>query len=144
MANFKSTKFLLFILIVIVTLMQPQVVLCVEEKDYYKILGVQKHANEKEIKKAYKKLSLKWHPDRNRDNFETAREVYYDINEAYETLGDPQKRQVYNRGGVKGVQDHEQKDSQKNVRHDMFGKEISLIKAIYFINSPYQPFTSLC
>jgi DnaJ-class molecular chaperone len=89
----------------------------------------------KRSKKAYKKLSLKWYLDRNRDNFETAREVYYDINEAYETLSDPQKWQVYNRGGVKGVQDHEMKDSHKNVRHDMFGKETSLIKLIYLTNS---------
>lgn len=54
------------------------------------------------------KLSLKWHPDRNLDNYEEAREKFVDINNAYETLSDPEKRRVYNEKGVKGVQDHEQ------------------------------------
>jgi DnaJ-class molecular chaperone len=66
---------------------------------------------------------LKWHPDRNKNDYEKAREVYSDINNAYETLMDPEKRQAYNNGGVKGVQDHEQKSSHQNMRRDMFGKQ---------------------
>lgn len=60
-------------------------------KNYYKILGVTKSANEKEIKKAYRKLALKWHPDKNKDNMEAAEAKFKDINEAYAVLSDPKK-----------------------------------------------------
>lgn len=61
---------------------------------HYEILGVSKEANENEIKKAYRKLSLQYHPDRNPDP--EATEKYKAINEAYEVLGDSQKREQYN------------------------------------------------
>jgi DnaJ family protein C protein 7 len=70
-------------------------------KDYYKILGVEKTANDDEIKKAYKKLALKWHPDKNGqdDETRTAAEIKFkDINEAYSVLSDQQKRQRYDSG----------------------------------------------
>ncbi len=64
-------------------------------KDYYAILGVPKNAAEKDIKSAYRKLARKWHPDANPDNAQQAEEKFKDIQEAYEVLGDPEKRKKY-------------------------------------------------
>ena len=64
-------------------------------KDYYKILGVEKTATEDEIKSAYRKLAMKWHPDRNPDNVEEAKNKFAEINEAYEVLSNPEKRKQY-------------------------------------------------
>ena len=64
-------------------------------KDYYAILGVAKDATQDEIKSAYRKLAMKWHPDRNPDNLEEAKNKFAEINEAYETLGNPEKREQY-------------------------------------------------
>jgi DnaJ-class molecular chaperone len=68
----------------------------VNYKDYYAILGVPKTAAEKDIKSAYRKLARKWHPDANPDNPKAAEEKFKDIQEAYEVLSDPEKRQKYN------------------------------------------------
>lgn len=67
-------------------------------KDYYKILGVSNDATQDEIKKAFRKLALKYHPDRNPDN-KTAEEKFKEINEAYSCLSDPTKRANYDRYG---------------------------------------------
>ena len=64
-------------------------------KDYYAILGVPKTAAEKDIKSAYRKLARKWHPDANPDNPKEAEEKFKDITEAYEVLGDSDKRKKY-------------------------------------------------
>ncbi len=64
-------------------------------KDYYAILGVPKGAAEKDIKSAYRKLARKWHPDANPQNAHQAEEKFKDIQEAYEVLGDPEKRRKY-------------------------------------------------
>ncbi|KAI9501616.1 hypothetical protein BX070DRAFT_236505 [Coemansia spiralis] len=72
-------------------------------KDYYGILGVSKDANEEELKKAYRKLALKWHPDRHKDDKETAEKKFKDISEAYEALSDKQKRQIYDQFGEEGL-----------------------------------------
>ncbi len=66
-----------------------------EYKDYYEILGVSRNADEKEIKSAYRQLALKYHPDKNPDS----EEHFKEINEAYEVLGDAEKRSKYNRLG---------------------------------------------
>ena len=63
-------------------------------KDYYKILGVDEKASAEDIKKAYRKLAMKYHPDRNPDN-KAAEEQFKEINEANEVLSDPQKRAKY-------------------------------------------------
>jgi DnaJ-class molecular chaperone len=67
----------------------------VNYKDYYAVLGLQKNAAEKDVKSAYRKLARKWHPDANRDNQREAEEKFKDIQEAYEVLGDPEKRRKY-------------------------------------------------
>jgi DnaJ-class molecular chaperone len=67
----------------------------VNYKDYYSILGVPKTAAEKDVKSAYRKLARKWHPDANPDNAREAEEKFKDIQEAYEVLGDPEKRKKY-------------------------------------------------
>ncbi len=68
-------------------------------RDYYKILGVNKNASEKEIKSAYRKLARQYHPDVNKDD-SRAEEKIKEINEAYEVLGDPQKRTKYDQLGA--------------------------------------------
>ncbi|MCY6371827.1 molecular chaperone DnaJ [Clostridium ganghwense] len=68
-------------------------------KDYYDILGVSKGASDDEVKKAYRKLAMKYHPDRNPDNKE-AEDKFKDINEAYQVLSDPQKKSQYDQFGT--------------------------------------------
>ena len=65
-----------------------------EKRDYYEVLGVNKGASEDEIKKAYKKMARKYHPDLNPDNKE-AEEKFKEVNEAYEVLSDANKKARY-------------------------------------------------
>lgn len=67
--------------------------------DYYKILGINKTATQDEIKSAYKKLAIKWHPDKNPDNEKEASEQFKLIAEAYGVLSDPEKKQMYDNFG---------------------------------------------
>ncbi|MGP6219968.1 DnaJ C-terminal domain-containing protein [Caldiplasma sukawensis] len=68
-------------------------------KDYYSILGVPKDASLEQIKKAYRELAKKWHPDLNPNNRKEAEEKFKDINEAYEVLSDENKRKIYDSTG---------------------------------------------
>ncbi len=70
-----------------------------EYKDYYKILGVDKKASQAEIKKAYRKLAVKYHPDKTKGD-KALEEKFKDINEAYEVLSDPEKREKYDKLGA--------------------------------------------
>jgi len=70
--------------------------------DYYKLLGVSKDASEEDIKKAYKKMALKWHPDRNAGS-EEASQKFKQISEAFEVLSDKQKRTIYDQFGEEGL-----------------------------------------
>ncbi|UYV71564.1 DNAJB1 [Cordylochernes scorpioides] len=70
-------------------------------KDYYKILGVSKDATDQDIKKAYRKLALKYHPDKNKAP--DAEKMFKDIGEAYEVLSDKNKRDVYDKFGEEGL-----------------------------------------
>ncbi len=73
-----------------------------EKRDYYEVLGLQKGATEVEIKKAYRRLAMKFHPDRNPDDA-TAEEKFKEASEAYEVLSDAEKRQAYDRFGHAGI-----------------------------------------
>lgn len=72
------------------------------KRDYYETLGVEKNASEAEIKKAFKRLAMKYHPDRNPDNKE-AEDKFKEAKEAYDILGDAQKRSAYDQFGHAGV-----------------------------------------
>src|SRR5579885_2894432 len=69
------------------------------KRDYYEVLGVSRTATEEEIKKAYRKLALKWHPDRNPEARREAEERFKEISEAYQVLSDPERRAQYDRFG---------------------------------------------
>ena len=72
------------------------------KRDFYDVLGVAKNASDEEIKKAYRKLAMKYHPDRNPDS-KTAEEKFKEVKEAYEILSDEHKREAYDRFGHAGV-----------------------------------------
>ena len=72
------------------------------KRDFYEILGVAKGASEEDIKKSYRKLAMKYHPDRNPDNKESE-EKFKEVKEAYEMLTNPEKREAYDRYGHAGV-----------------------------------------
>jgi len=67
--------------------------------DYYDLLGVTKTSSAQEIKNAYRKKALEWHPDRHKDEKETAEHRFKEINEAYQVLSDPQKKEAYDQFG---------------------------------------------
>ena len=73
-----------------------------DKRDYYEVLGVPKDASADQIKSAYRKLAMKWHPDRNPDNPE-AKAKFQEASEAYEVLSNPEKRQRYDQFGHEGV-----------------------------------------
>ena len=73
-----------------------------KKRDYYEILGVERNASEEEIRKAFRKLALEYHPDRNKAH--SASERFKEVNEAYQILSDPNKRAAYDRFGHAGVE----------------------------------------
>lgn len=83
----------------------PLIVLAAE--DYYKLLELDKSANDKELKKSYRRLSKKYHPDKNPDD-EQAAQKFVEISEAYEVLSDENLRRIYNQHGHEGVKQHRQ------------------------------------
>lgn len=74
-----------------------------QKRDYYEVLGVDKNASLDEIKKAYRKLAIKYHPDKNPDNKKESEEKFKEISEAYEVLSDSDKKATYDRYGYEGV-----------------------------------------
>ena len=89
-------------------------------KDYYKILGISKTSSPEEVKKAYRKLAMKYHPDRNKGD-KTAEAKFKDISEAYAVLSDTEKRKQYDMFGSEGFQN---RFSQEDIFRDFdFGRE---------------------
>ena len=74
------------------------------KRDYYELLGVSKSATGDEIKKAYRRLAMKFHPDRNKDDGEASEKKFKEAKEAYEVLKDDDKRAMYDRYGHDGLQ----------------------------------------
>jgi len=70
-------------------------------KDYYKRLGITKGASDDDIKKAYRKLALKYHPDKNKEA--NAEEKFKEVAEAYEILSDPKKKEIFDKYGEEGL-----------------------------------------
>jgi len=101
-------------------------------KNYYKILGVERNATQEQIKKAYRKLAMKWHPDRNCENKKEAETQFKEIGEAYSILSDNKKRKIYDQYGEDGI--NHQFSSFGNA-HDIFkqffGENNSLFNDIF-------------
>ena len=95
-----------------------------DSNDYYEVLGVSNTSTDKEIKKAYRKLSLKHHPDKNQDDTEKAEEIFKKINEAYSVLSDKKKRSSYDRFGKPGPGEQEgfgmSSENARQTFHDFF------------------------
>jgi molecular chaperone DnaJ len=89
------------------------------KRDYYEILGIQKNSREQEIKKAYRQMALKYHPDRNPDNKE-AEELFKEASEAYSVLIDKDKRAMYDMYGHSGVGNHSGGFSYTDFDSDIF------------------------
>jgi len=73
------------------------------KRDYYEVLGISRNASDGEIKATYRKLALKYHPDRNPGNKE-AEENFKEAAEAYEVLHDPEKKNIYDQFGHQGLE----------------------------------------
>nr|CCA22330.1 conserved hypothetical protein [Albugo laibachii Nc14] len=91
----------------------------VESEDYFEVLGVARTATEAEVKKAYRKLAVEWHPDKNRSN-PKAEEYFKKVAEAYEVLSNTGKRSVYERYGKDGLEARTQQEGD-NPYQDHFG-----------------------
>jgi len=94
-------------------------------KKYYDLLGVEQNSSENEIKKNYKKLAMKHHPDRNPNNREESEQKFKEISNAYKVLTDPEKRQIYDKFGEEGLQNNGGMPSNFNpfsMFEEMFGE----------------------
>jgi DnaJ-class molecular chaperone len=92
-------------------------------KDYYSVLGVPKNAAQKDVKSAYRKLARKWHPDANPQNAKEAEEKFKEISEAYEVLGDADKRKKYDLLGPDWQNAARQAEQQRRYRTSSGGEE---------------------
>ncbi|KAI0896534.1 DnaJ-domain-containing protein [Annulohypoxylon nitens] len=106
-----ATLGLLFIL--------AQLAFCAE--DFYKILGVNRDATEKQIKSAYKQLSKKYHPDKNPGD-PTAKDKFVEVSEAYEALSDPESRKIYDQYGHEGLKQRSQGGGHHHDPFDLFSR----------------------
>ena len=109
------------------------IVIC--EVDYYKVLGVDRGASDKDIKRQYRKLSKQWHPDKNRGD-ETAHDKFVQVSEgncssriafidhhiAYEVLSDPESRKIYDRYGAEGLKQQQGQGAHMHDPFDIFAK----------------------
>ena len=106
-------------------------------KNYYDILGLDKNANESEIKKAYKKMAVKWHPDKNPDNKDEAESKFKEISEAYHVLSDAEKKDIYDKYGEEGLKNNpgfngEQFTSADDIFKMFFGRNNDFDDNIFF------------
>mmetsp|Transcript_73267 Transcript_73267/g.212207 ORF Transcript_73267/g.212207 Transcript_73267/m.212207 type:complete len:350 (+) Transcript_73267:135-1184(+) len=102
-----------------------------QSEDYYKVLGVDRGASDSEIAKAYKRLALKFHPDKNPDNKDVAENNFKIITEAYEVLHDPEKRKKYDQFGKAGA------ETGSNMTYQQADE---MFKAFFGTNDPFSMF----
>ena len=95
------------------------------KRDYYEVLGVDRSADAKAVKKAYRNLAMKYHPDRNPGDASAA-ETMKDVNEAYAVLNDPKKRELYNSYGHAGLDGFSQEDIFRGVDFSNLFSEFGL------------------
>ena len=103
-------------------------------KNYYELLGISKNASEDDIKKSYRKLAVKWHPDKNPNNKEEAEKKFKEISEAYQVLSDPSKREIYDNYGEDGLK------NDSNMRSQQFNSPDEIFKM--FFGSDRSPFSN--
>lgn len=98
-------------------LLIPLIALCAE--DYYKLLGLDRKASDRELKKAYRNLSKKYHPDKNPGD-ESAKQRFVEISDAYEALSNAETRKIYDQYGREGLERHKQGGGRGGGHHDPF------------------------
>ena len=103
----KSSSLFVLLLTTLLLLSVSFVAEFAHAKDYYSILGVARGAPESQIKRAYRKLALKYHPDKNPGD-DKAKSKFEELSNAYEVLTDEEKRQIYDRHGEEGLKQHQQ------------------------------------
>ncbi|XP_071540213.1 dnaJ homolog subfamily B member 6 isoform X2 [Panulirus ornatus] len=113
--------------------------------DYYKILEVSRNASVADIKKAYRRLALKWHPDKNPDNQDEATKKFKEISEAYEVLSDEKKRKIYDQFGAEGLQTGggpgpTRPRSSRSARHYRFDEDVDYTFPTFTFRDPEEVF----
>ncbi|ESO01695.1 hypothetical protein HELRODRAFT_81359, partial [Helobdella robusta] len=109
--------------------------------DYYNVLEIAQTANEGEIKKAYRKMALKWHPDKNPGNKEEAEAKFKEISEAYEVLSDKEKREIYNKYGKNGLTNGQ---AQAHFNHFTFRDPFDVFREVFESMDPFVDFFTPC
>lgn len=107
-------------------------------KDYYKILDLSKTATDDEIKKAYRKLALKYHPDKNKDK--NAEEKFKEVAEAYEVLSDKKKRNIYDSHGEEGLKSGISNEGGTRYSYEYHGDPRATFAQFFGNSSPFQAF----
>ena len=105
-------------------------------KNYYDILEIDKNASINEIKKTYKKLAIKWHPDKNPNNKDEAETKFKEISEAYQVLSDPEKKNLYDKYGDEGLNDNFSNN------HSNFNSPDEIFNMFFGMNNNNNPFNS--
>ena len=111
--------------------------------DYYKILGIERSATQDDVKKAYKKLARKYHPDLN-PNDPDAHRKFQEINEAHEVLGDPEKRKKYDQYGENWKHADEFEAQRQQYRSYQDGQEGFTFLLFYFSSMDFRISSSSC
>ncbi|KAL8054283.1 hypothetical protein ABFS82_05G129500 [Erythranthe guttata] len=105
--------------------------------DYYDVLKVERSATEDDLKKAYRRLAMKWHPDKNPNNKIEAEAKFKQISEAYDVLSDPQKRQIYDQDGEEGLKDAPPPPGSTGSQNGFNSRNAEDIFAEFFGSSPF-------